>query len=127
MTQRVLIVEDDETRCDWFRRRLGRHELDVTCNVGQAINWLGQKEYDLILLDHDLLEDHYFSNEPDDERTGYAVAAWLAAHPGSQPRATVVVHSLNYAGAQRMVETLTAAGFDAEHVPFPFLQSGLRF
>ncbi|MDQ3918340.1 MAG: hypothetical protein M3348_07665 [Acidobacteriota bacterium] len=127
MARRVLIVEDDETRCDWFRRRLGEHELDVTCGVEEAIAWLGENEYDLILLDHDLLEDHYFSNEPDDDRTGYAVAAWLAAHPDSQPAATIIVHSLNYAGAQRMVETLIAAGFDAEHVPFPFLQSGLRF
>lgn len=127
MTKRVLIVEDDETRCDWFRRRLGQHELDVTCSVEEAINRLGEKEYDLILLDHDLLEDHYYSDEPDDERTGYAVAAWLAAHPGSQPRAIIVVHSLNYAGAQRMVEALVSAGFDAEHVPFPLLQSGLRF
>jgi CheY-like chemotaxis protein len=127
MAQRILIVEDDETRCDWFRRRLGEHELDVTCGVVEAIGRLGEREYDLILLDHDLLEDHYLSNEPDDDHTGYAVAAWLAAHPDSQPVATVVVHSLNYAGAQRMVETLIAAGFDAEHVPFPFLQSGLRF
>jgi CheY-like chemotaxis protein len=127
MAKKVLIVEDDETRCDWFRRRLGQHELDVTCGVEQAIGWLGEKEYDLILLDHDLLEDHYFSNEPDDDRTGYAVAAWLAAHRDAQPRANVVVHSLNYAGAQRMVETLIAAGFDVEHVPFHHLQSGLLF
>jgi CheY-like chemotaxis protein len=126
MTQRVLIVEDDESRCVWFRRRLAHCELDVTCHVPEAIAWLGEREYELILLDHDLREEHYFSDEPDDEHTGYAVAAWLAAHADSQPRATVVVHSLNYAGAGRMVEKLLEAGFDAEHVPFPLLQSGLR-
>lgn len=123
---RVLIVEDDSARCEWFRRRLGGHELDVTCSVAEAVTWLATREYGLILLDHDLLEEHYFSDERDDARTGYAVAAWLAAHPASQPRAEIVVHSLNYAGARRMVELLIEAGFTAEHIPFPLLQSGLQ-
>ncbi|MDT7541801.1 MAG: Cyclic-phosphate processing Receiver domain [Acidobacteriota bacterium] len=127
MTRKVLIVEDDGTRCEWFRHRLAHCELDVTCNVQEAIDWLGEREYELILLDHDLREEHYFSDERDDAHTGYGVAAWLAAHADSQPRATVIVHSLNYAGAARMIEKLLEAGFDAEHVPFPLLQSGLRF
>ena len=126
-SRRVLIVEDDETRCQWFRSRLQGRELDVTCDVEQAISWLAERSYDLILLDHDLTLEHYFSNERDDERTGYAVAAWLAAHAESQPGAQVVIHSLNYEGARRMRDLLTDAGFDAEHIPFPYLQSGLRF
>jgi CheY-like chemotaxis protein len=127
LRKRVLIVEDDEARCDWFRSRLSGCDLDVTCDVGEACELLAANEYDLILLDHDLREEHYFSDEPDDERTGYAVAAWLAARPGAQPLAQIVIHSLNYAGAQRMLEALAGAGFDAECVPFPYLQSGLRF
>ena len=127
LRKRVLIVEDDETRCDWFRRRLAAYDLDVTCDAARACELLAENEYDLILLDHDLLEDHYWSDEPDDERTGYAVASWLAAHPGSQPTAQIIIHSLNYAGAQRMLEALAGAGFDADCVPFPYLQSGLRF
>ncbi|MFN2599113.1 MAG: cyclic-phosphate processing receiver domain-containing protein [Pyrinomonadaceae bacterium] len=126
-SRRVLIVEDDETRCQWFRSRLPDRELDVTCDVAQATAWLAERHYDLILLDHDLTEEHYFSDVRDDERTGYAVAAWLAAHPQSQPGAQVVVHSLNYEGASRMCALLTEAGYDAEHIPFPRLQSGLRF
>jgi CheY-like chemotaxis protein len=124
----VLIVEDDEGRCEWFRRRLGgSYEMDMTCSVPEAIGWLKEREYALILLDHDLREEHYFSDEPDDERTGYAVAAWLADNAQTQPRVPVVVHSLNYEGARRMLDKLLGAGFDAEHVPFPYLQSGLRF
>ena len=127
MSGRILIVEDDPARCEWFRRRLHGYELDVTCSVPEAIEWLGSREYETIMLDHDLREEHYFSDERDDDHTGYAVAAWLAAHRDSQPAAaTVVVHSLNYEGARRMVETLLAAGFDAEHIPFPYLQTGLR-
>lgn len=123
----MLIVEDDETRCEWFRGRLSACDVDITCDVGEAVRRLAENEYDLILLDHDLREEHYWSDEADDERTGYAVAAWLAAHRGAQPTAQVVIHSLNYAGAERMLAALVAAGFDAECIPFHYLQSGLKF
>ena len=126
VAERILIVEDNAARCDWFRRRLSRYELDVTCSVEEAIGWLAEREYETILLDHDLLAEHYYASEPDDRRTGYAVAAWLAAHADAQRGASVIVHSLNYEGARRMVEKLLDAGFDAEHIPFPLLQSGLR-
>ena len=125
-TSRVLIVEDDELRCHWFRGRLDGYELDITCDPTQAIRWLCELDYNLVLLDHDLLEAHYFSDAPDDERTGYAVAAWLAAHPDRQREATIIIHSLNYAGTQRMLDILHAAGRDAEHLPFPYLQDRLK-
>ncbi|HEX8722688.1 MAG TPA: cyclic-phosphate processing receiver domain-containing protein [Pyrinomonadaceae bacterium] len=123
---RILIVEDDETRCAWFRERLGAGRLDVTCDVPTAVRWLSERDYSAVLLDHDLAEEHYFTNEPDDERTGYAVARWLAENPTRQRDATILVHSLNYPGAQRMLAVLRAAGRDAEHVPFHYLQMGLR-
>jgi|ERR687883_1453848 CheY-like chemotaxis protein len=124
---RILIVEDDESRCAWFRARLAGATVDITCDVAQAVAWLGERDYAAVLLDHDLADEHYFSNEPDDERTGYAVALWLSQHPDRQRDATIIVHSLNYPGAARMVETLRACGRDASHVPFPYLQTGLRF
>jgi CheY-like chemotaxis protein len=123
---RILIVEDDEARCAWFRGRLAGSRLDVTCDVRQAVRWLAEHDYRAVLLDHDLSDEHYFSNEPDDERTGYAVARWLAENPTRQRDALIVVHSLNYAGARRMVEVLRAAGRDAEHIPFHYLQTSLR-
>ena len=124
--RRVLIVEDDENRCAWFRKQLSGSLLDVTCDVRTAIRWLGERDYRAVLLDHDLTEEHYFSNEPDDERTGYAVARWLADHPDAQRDALIVIHSLNYTGARRMLDALHDAGRDAEHIPFHFLQTGLR-
>ena len=124
--RRVLVVEDDEMRCAWFQRKFASHVLDVTCDVEQAARWLAEREYATILLDHDLREEHYFSDEYDDERTGYAVAAWLAAHPDRQRNATIVIHSLNYAGAERMLNLLHDSGRDAEHVPFHYLEAGLR-
>lgn len=126
MPERILIVEDDETRCAWFERKFEGREMDVTCDVGEALAWLAARDYSVILLDHDLLEEHYFSDTPDDERTGYAVAAWLAVHPDRQRGAMIVIHSLNYLGAQRMLDALRDAGRDAEHLPFHYLQAGLR-
>jgi CheY-like chemotaxis protein len=124
--ERILLVEDDRERCDWFSQKFSGRTLDVTCDVKEAVRWLEERDYTLILLDHDLIEEHYFSNEPDDERTGYAVALWLSQHPDSQRDATILIHSLNYLGAGRMLEILRDAGRDAEHVPFHYLQYGLR-
>lgn len=124
--RRVLLVEDDETRCAWFRQKFASHVLDITCDVGQAVEWLTEREYATILLDHDLREEHYFSDEHDDAHTGYGVAAWLAAHPDRHRNALIVIHSLNYAGAERMLDILHDAGRDAEHVPFHYLQAELR-
>ena len=123
---RVLIVEDDEARCAWFRERLRGSRLDVTCDVALAVRWLAERDYNAVLLDHDLADEHYFSNEPDDERTGYAVARWLADNPDAQRDALIIVHSLNYTGAQRMLAVLRDAGREAEHIPFHYLQAGLR-
>ncbi|HWW76662.1 MAG TPA: cyclic-phosphate processing receiver domain-containing protein, partial [Pyrinomonadaceae bacterium] len=95
-------------------------------DVTVAVRWLAERDYHAVLLDHDLADEHYFSNEPDDERTGYAVALWLAEHPTAQRDAIIIVHSLNYTGAQRMVAVLRDAGREAEHIPFHYLQMGLR-
>jgi CheY-like chemotaxis protein len=124
--RRILIVEDDEARCAWFRERLRGSRLDVTCDVAVAVRWLAERDYNAVLLDHDLADAHYFSNEPDDERTGYAVARWLAENPSAQRDALIIVHSLNYTGAGRMVAVLRDAGREAEHIPFHHLQAGLR-
>lgn len=120
-----MILEDDEVRCYWFQQQLAGREHDITCDIQQAIGWLESRNYEAILLDHDLTEEHYYSDAHDDEATGYAIASWLAAHPERQPGATIVVHSLNYVGAKRMLEVLRDAGREAEHVPFPYLQAGL--
>ena len=124
---RILIVEDDEVRCAWFDKKFAGREVDVTCDAAQAVAWLAERDYQVILLDHDLIEEHYFSAEPDDERTGYAVAAWLAARPDRHCDATIIIHSLNYTGAQRMLDALHNAGREAEHIPFHYLQAGLNF
>ena len=123
---RVFLLDDDELRHRWFTRRFAGDQLDIAVNAERAIELLSQNFYDAIFLDHDLLPEHYGSDERDDERTGYAVAAWLAARPDRQPASTVLVHTRNADGALRMVEALRRAGRQAEYVPFPLLEPTIK-
>ena len=123
MQRRLLVVEDDHVRRSWFARQFAQYDRDVTDQVAVAIQWLAQRDYDLIFLDHDLAEEHYFEAMADDGLTGYVVAAWLAENPHRQAEAQIIIHSLNYPGSDRMLEVLQSAGRKAEHVPFPYLPS----
>jgi CheY-like chemotaxis protein len=122
-SNRILVVEDDQRRRVWFEQTFAQCERDVTDQVAVAIQWLTQRDYDFIFLDHDLTEDHYFEMMADDGLTGYVVAAWLAENPHRQTEAQIIIHSLNYPGSDRMLEVLQTAGRNAEHVPFPYLPS----
>ncbi|HVG31003.1 MAG TPA: cyclic-phosphate processing receiver domain-containing protein [Pyrinomonadaceae bacterium] len=123
---RVFLLDDDVLRHDWFASRFSRDRLDAAFDPAEAVELLSSNTYDAIFLDHDLLPEHYHSEEYDDERTGYAVAAWLAGRPGSQAGATVIVHTRNADGALRMVELMRGAGLQVEHVPFPYLSPKIK-
>ena len=123
---RVFLLEDDERRCDWFARRFKGDDLDIACDVETARDLLQTKVYDSIFLDHDLMPEHYGATTPDDERTGYAIASFLASRPDLQRAATILVHSFNADGAMRMVEELRRAGRHAEYIPFHFLEDRIR-
>ena len=123
---RVFLLEDDERRCEWFAKRFKGDHLDVVDDVSQAKELLQNRSYDSIFLDHDLIPEHYGATESDDERTGYAIASFLAARPDLQRSATIMVHSFNADGAMRMVDELRRAGRHAEYVPFHFLEERIR-
>ena len=123
---RIFLLEDDERRCEWFAKRFKGDEIDIACDVEQAKELLETNAYDSIFLDHDLMPEHYGAEEPDDERTGYAIASFLAARPDLQRAATIMVHSFNAEGALRMVEELRGAGRQADYIPFHFLGERLK-
>jgi hypothetical protein len=123
---RVFLLEDDERRCEWFNKRFKGDSIDIACEVEQARELLETNTYDSIFLDHDLMPEHYGSDETDDERTGYAIASFLAARPDLQRAATITVHSFNAEGALRMVEELRRAGRQADYIPFHFLEERLK-
>jgi hypothetical protein len=123
---RVFLLDDDERRHRWFENRFKGDRLDTAVNVEKALELLKASTYDAIFLDHDLLPEHYNSDTTDDERTGYAVALWLAANSDLHRASTIVVHTRNADGAMRMVEELRRAGRSAEYVPFPLLAERIR-
>ena len=123
---RVFLLDDDERRHQWFSVRFKGDFVDVANNVEQAQQLLGRKSYDAIFLDHDLHPEHYNSFSQDDQRTGYAIALWLASNPDLQRASTILVHTRNADGAMRMVEELRRAGRCAEYVPFPLLAERIK-
>jgi hypothetical protein len=123
---RIFLLEDDDRRCEWFAKRFKGDHLDVADDVSQAKDLLETRTYDSIFLDHDLMPEHYGSETTDDERTGYAIASFLAARPDLQRSATIMVHSFNADGAMRMVEELRRAGRHADYIPFHFLEERLK-
>src|SRR5437773_10015408 len=86
---RVFLLEDDERRCEWFAKRFKGDQLDIVCDVPHAKELLEKRQYDSIFLDHDLMPEHYGSDTTDDERTGYAIAHFLASRPDLQRSATI--------------------------------------
>jgi CheY-like chemotaxis protein len=124
---RVLLLDDDERRHEWFAERFAGDQLDIAVEPNTAIELLAASPYDAIFLDHDLLPEHYRTTDArDEERTGYAVAAWLAARPDVQPATTIIVHTRNANGALKMVQTMRAAGRRAEYVPWTRLPEQIR-
>lgn len=123
---RVFLLEDDERRCSWFAKRFKGDELVIATDVSRAKDLLGSERYDAIFLDHDLIPEHYGSSSNDDERTGFAIAAFLASRPDLQRAASILVHSYNADGGLRMVEELRRAGRQAEYVPFHLLEDRIR-
>ncbi len=124
---RVFLLDDDSRRHSWFARRFEGDHLDIAEDVSSAQVFLRANFYDVVFLDHDLLPEHYHAETfDDDERTGYAVASWLASNPHLQSASTIIVHTRNADGAMRMVEELRRAGRQAEYVPFPLLAHKIK-
>ena len=123
---RVFLLDDDRRRHEWFANRFKGDVLDVAEDVPEAQSFLQKNSYDALFLDHDLHPEHYHSDSTDDERTGYAIACWLASNPEIQRASTIMVHTRNADGAMRMVEELRRAGRAAEYVPFPLLAERIK-
>jgi CheY-like chemotaxis protein len=122
----VFLLDDDERRHQWFQKRFAKDRLDIAETPEEAKELLSKNTYDAIFLDHDLLPEHYKSNEPDDENTGFAVAAWLAANPDVNPAARILVHTRNADAAIRMIEKMREAGRQAEYAPYTLLEQRIK-
>jgi len=92
---RILIVEDNDTRQDFFRDTLAGYSLVFTTTSVEAIELLKQKSFDLIFLDMDL---------DDGLGRGLDVARTLKGTPNSH--SDVIVHSMNISAAAEVKKIL---------------------
>jgi len=98
----ILILENDPERQEMFRQELADHIVHISDTAKNAILGLTVIEWDILFLDHDLGLDNTVDVHG---QTGYEVACFLDQYPCYKPK-TIVVHSLNIAGATKMVQLL---------------------
>lgn len=123
----VFVLDDDSRRHRWFRKRFSADDLDIAETVEDAKALLKEYTYDAIFLDHDLLPEHYKSNDHNDfANTGRAVADWLNENRKLQRAATIIVHTRNADAAIGMVETLRESGRSVEYCAFPMLDLKIK-
>ncbi len=123
----VFVLDDDHRRHRWFTKRFEDDELDIAETVEEAKEFLSKYAYDAVFLDHDLLPEHYESNDHDDfARTGYAIAEWVAENEEIQRSAMFIVHTRNADAALKMVEKLRDSGRQVEYIAFPMLDMKIK-
>jgi CheY-like chemotaxis protein len=123
----VFLLDDDRRRHRWFRERFDGDKIDIAETVEEAKELLGKFTYDAIFLDHDLLPEHYETNDHNDyARTGYAIAEFLNENPNLQRAATIIVHTRNADAAIKMVEKIRASGRNCEYCAFPMLDLKIK-
>lgn len=124
----ILVLEDDDSRIYWFKRKLIGHNADFAKTVSECLKLLSNKEYTQIFLDHDLEKYHYTEEFREDaEDTGYAVAKFLHNNPDVCRDAEIVIHSLNPYGADAMESLLRQTRDDnIKRIPYLVLKQLLR-
>lgn len=123
----VFLLDDDHRRHRWFEKRFDGDELDIAETVEEAREFLSKYAYDAIFLDHDLLPEHYQSNDHNDfDRTGYAIAKFLSEKKDLQRAATIIVHTRNADAAIKMVEKIRESGRTCEYCAFPMLDLKIK-
>lgn len=107
---RVLILDDQQLRHEVFADRHEQDEVHHTFTYDRAIELLRSKpKFDVVYLDHDLQE----------KATGYDAAKFIAERlPDDRKPGVVVVHTLNSACGDRMVQVLQAGGIPTRLEPF---------
>lgn len=101
----VLVLDDNKTRLQMFRRKFTGHHVETVKTVKECIAKLKSDKWDYLFLDHDLGGQEMVPSGPG---TGYEVAEWLAENPTRIPE-EVILHTFNSPGAQNMKSKLPNA------------------
>ena len=119
---KVFVLEDDINRIMLMFEVFSKSpfiQLQICTSVKEAKAKF-TPPYDLILLDHDLADEHYGGDVDKTEGTGQEFVKWMVDnyYPSSLDNPTVIVHSMNFDGAKRMLDLLRQNEYDAYHIPF---------
>lgn len=130
---RIMFLDDNPNRRAAFRAKAIGCVVDFACDADEAIVLLdSDQKYDLIMLDHDLGGPEAEGRLLDNGKDGRTVAGFIAQNHPKHVDTTIVVHSLNPAGATIMVAVLRKAGYEAHQLPFGWrrfekTEQGFRF
>lgn len=128
---RVLILDDDDVRHEWYAAHYRRHEVRHVRTAAEAIEALAWPP-ELVHLDYDLHlsmpdarktsggiwlpEDHDYDEATHSGRA--VVTAMVARASGVRSLPRVIVHSWNPGGARWMHDTLHESGFAVSYDPW---------
>lgn len=107
---RILVVEDDPTRLEWFQKEFNGQDLTLATTAAAGVKYVNDEEFDVIFLDHDLGGRVFVDSE--DDNTGCAVAKHIKASINA--KTPVLIHSWNPAGARNIQTVLK----HAVYIPF---------
>src|ERR1041385_7278567 len=114
---KILFLDDSKQRYYSFVRNNVTAFVDLALTSEKAIQLLKIRQYDVIMLDHDLENEHYV-NQHSDEKTGQEVANYIAANKNNFLDCLIVCHSLNFHGRSKMIKTLQEAELKVLDKPF---------
>lgn len=130
MTKRILVLDDDESRHDWFRDEFANGHRQHVWTAEQAIWALRDPGgWDLVSLDHDLEMSHpavlingiHRPSYDLTEHAGLGVATYIGDSVPMFPwcgRCRFVIHSWNPAGARAMYDAISGAGLAVSYEPY---------
>jgi len=102
---RILVVEDNLERIQWFRTEFDPHFVTVAMDAKTGIACVQEELVDLICLDHDLGGQVFADSHA--QNTGYQVAKAIVNSINKDT--PVIVHSWNIAGAKNICSILKQA------------------
>lgn len=116
MKKRVLFLDDDHRRIATFREQVMRNEFELTVveTAHECIQALSNRQFDLVLLDHDLGGETFVDSSRED--TGMEVVRWIGAK--GLPAGAFIVHTMNPVAATTMYFQLQQWGHRVEQAPF---------
>lgn len=113
---KVLIIEDIVYRQNYLKDLIEMEEVDCVQRADDGLELLAKNNYDLVLLDHDLI--------------GAKSGSYLTMNWAQQSKVLktekplVIIHSMNMVGSDKMERHLKGIARRIERVPFRLIVEG---